>query len=145
MLGHAYAVSGRKDEARAVIEQLNELSKHSYVSPYRVAAIYIGLGEKEQAFAWLDRAYEERDGWLIWLNLDPVLDPVRTDKRFKNLLRKVGLAGASAKPARRRASKAITSKRTARVAQAGRWSSSRRVARMMRRRLRASTLASAPP
>ncbi|HET8674206.1 MAG TPA: tetratricopeptide repeat protein, partial [Blastocatellia bacterium] len=50
-----------------------------------------------------------RDGWLIWLNLDPVLDPVRTDKRFKNLLRKVGLAGASAKPARRRASKAITS------------------------------------
>ena len=110
LLGHAYAVSGRRGEALAVIDQLNELSKRRYVSPYRVAAIHAGLGEKEQAFAWLDRACEERDGWLVWLNLDPVLDPVRSDKRFKRLLKKVGLAGAAQPASRRRASpKAITS------------------------------------
>ncbi len=110
LLGHAYAVSGRRGEALAVIDQLNDLSKQRYVSPCRMAAIYAGLGEKEQAFAWLDRAYEERDGWLVWLNLDPVLDPVRSDKRFKRLLKKVGLAGAAQPASRRQASpKAITS------------------------------------
>jgi serine/threonine-protein kinase len=110
LLGHAYAISGRRDEALAVIDQLNELSKRRYVPPYRVATIYVGLGEKEEAFRWLDRAYKERDGWMVWLNLDPVLDPIRSDKRFKQLLKKVGLADASPRPSPRRAStKAITS------------------------------------
>ncbi|HWP44442.1 MAG TPA: protein kinase, partial [Blastocatellia bacterium] len=63
LLGHAYAISGRRDEALAIVDQLSEQSKHRYVSPYRVAVIYAGLGQIEQAFAWLDRAVEERDGW----------------------------------------------------------------------------------
>ena len=109
LLGHAYAVSGRRDEALAVVDQLIEISKRRYISSYRVAVIFAGLGDKEQAFAWLDRAVDERDGWLIWLKLDPMVDPLRSDRRFNKLLRKIGLAGASPKPRRRASQKAITS------------------------------------
>ena len=92
LLGHAYAVSENRDAARAVLGELHESSRRSYVSPYRIAAIYVGLGESEPAFAWLERAYVERDAWLVWLKVDPVLDPIRHDPRFHDLLRRVGLA-----------------------------------------------------
>jgi len=92
LLGRAYAVSGKKDEALKVLDELNELSKSGYTSSYRIAAIYAGLEETKQAFEWLRRAYEERDAWLIWLRVDPVFDDLRSDRRFQELLRLVGLA-----------------------------------------------------
>lgn len=91
-LGHAYAVSGRRGEAQAVIEELTEISKLHYVSPYDVATIYAGLGDNEQAFAWLEKANEDRSGWLgLWLKLDPKFDSLRPDPRFRDLLRRIGL------------------------------------------------------
>jgi hypothetical protein len=73
-----------------VLDQLNELSKREYVSPYRIAAIHAGLNDREQAFEWLERAFKERDAWMIWLKVDPVLDDLRADLRFQELLRRVG-------------------------------------------------------
>jgi hypothetical protein len=91
MLGHAYAVSGKKAEALKIIDGLKELSKSVYVAPYTIAIVYAGLGDKDQAFAWLDRAYDDRSGYLTWLTTDPQLDGLRSDPRFADLLRRVGL------------------------------------------------------
>ena len=90
-LGHVYAVSGRKDEARKVIDELKELSKRKYVSSYHVALIYLGLGEKDQAFEWLENAYRERSDLLVYLRVEPRLDSLRSDPRFVELVRRVGL------------------------------------------------------
>jgi len=59
---------------------------------YQIAAIYIALGEVQQAFSWLEKAYEQRSSFLRWLKVDPRFDPVRSDPRFLDLLRRVGLA-----------------------------------------------------
>ncbi len=92
LLGHAYALAGRKKEATALLDELSELSTQTYVSPYRIAAIYAALGDRDRAFNWLEHAYEGRDGWLIWLAVDPVFDSLRSDNRFTNLLDRIGLA-----------------------------------------------------
>jgi tetratricopeptide (TPR) repeat protein len=97
LLGHAYAVSGKIAEARQVLSDLRDLAdspapeSRRYVSPYTVAAIYTGLGEKDQTFKWLERAYEERDVWLMNLKVDPVFAGLRSDKRFQDLLTRAGL------------------------------------------------------
>src|SRR5262245_48190961 len=91
-LGHAYAVAGRRVEAQRTIERLKVAAERRFISPYSIAVIYLGLGDKEQAFAWLNRAYQERDNWLIYLKVEPRLDPLRSDARFGNLLRRVGLS-----------------------------------------------------
>jgi len=91
LLGHAYAASGKTAQARQVLTDLHELETRRYVSPYTVAAIYTGLGEKDQAFKWLERAYEERDVWLMNLKVDPVFAKLRSDKRFQDLLTRAGL------------------------------------------------------
>jgi len=90
-LGHAYAMAGKRDEAQSVLNQLKDLSKQKYVSAYDIAAIYTGLGEKEQAFAWLEMAYEERSHLLTYLKVEPTLDPLRSDPHFADLLRRVGI------------------------------------------------------
>ncbi|MBV9084700.1 MAG: tetratricopeptide repeat protein, partial [Acidobacteriaceae bacterium] len=90
-LGHVYAVSGKRREAQEVIEHLRELSVHQYVAPYNVAVIYAGLGEKDEAFAWLNRAYEERSYLLTYLRVDERLDELHSDPRFAELVRRVGL------------------------------------------------------
>jgi TolB-like protein/DNA-binding winged helix-turn-helix (wHTH) protein/Flp pilus assembly protein TadD len=91
-LGHAYAVAGRRIEAQRTIEKLKVAAERQYISPYSIAVIYLGLGDKEQAFTWLNRAYQERDNWLVYLNVEPRLDPLRSDSRFTDLLRRVGLS-----------------------------------------------------
>jgi DNA-binding winged helix-turn-helix (wHTH) protein/TolB-like protein len=97
LLGHAYAVSGKTKEARQVLSDLHDLSdsreaeSRRYVSPYTVAAIHAGLGDKEQAFKWLEQANEERDVWLMNLKVDPVFAKLRSDKRFQDLLTRAGL------------------------------------------------------
>ncbi len=91
-LGHAYAVAGNVVAARHVLGELDELAKRRYVSPYEKAVIHAGLGENEEAFAWLEKAYAERAGWLVYLQVEPRLDPLRSDPRFGNLVKRVGLA-----------------------------------------------------
>jgi tetratricopeptide (TPR) repeat protein len=88
-LGHARALAGQRDEALAIVTQLMELSKRQYVSSYEVARIYAGLGDHDQVFTWLDRAYEERASWMAYLQVDPTLDPFRSDPRFQDLLRRM--------------------------------------------------------
>ena len=92
LLARTYALSGRKSEATALLNELTELSTQTYVSPYRIAAVYSALLDKDSAFKWLGYAYEGRDGWLIWLAVDPVFDSLRPDKRFADLLNRIGLS-----------------------------------------------------
>jgi DNA-binding winged helix-turn-helix (wHTH) protein/TolB-like protein/Flp pilus assembly protein TadD len=86
LLGHAYAASGQREAAQKVLNELNDLQGRRYVSPYTIAAIYAGLGEKDQAFKWLDKAEEVRDIWLMNLKVDPVFTALRSDPRFPDLL-----------------------------------------------------------
>jgi DNA-binding winged helix-turn-helix (wHTH) protein/TolB-like protein/Flp pilus assembly protein TadD len=90
-LGHAYAVAGQPAEARKILFELHELSKQRYVLPYCFALIHAGLDEKDQAFAYLEKSYQERDSWLNHLKVEPRLDSLRSDPRFGDLLRRVGL------------------------------------------------------
>lgn len=90
-LGHGYAVAGKAEEAHAVLRQLKALEKQRYVSPYDVAMVHVGLRENGEAFAWLDRAFEQRSLWLGYLNVEPQLDGLRSDPRFEQLQGRVGL------------------------------------------------------
>jgi TolB-like protein/DNA-binding winged helix-turn-helix (wHTH) protein/Flp pilus assembly protein TadD len=91
-LGHAYAVAGKRAEAQRVLDGLKKLAQGRFISPYGIAIIYAALGDKEKAFTWLNQAYDERDNWLNYLKVEPRLDPLRSDARFTDLLRRVGLA-----------------------------------------------------
>ena len=92
-LGCAYAVAGRGAEAQKVLEQLNELSKHKYVPAVDRARIYAGLGEKDKAFEWLEKSYDDRSiaGVITFVKVDPTFDPLRSDPRFADLLRRMNL------------------------------------------------------
>jgi TolB-like protein/DNA-binding winged helix-turn-helix (wHTH) protein/thioredoxin-like negative regulator of GroEL len=90
-LGHTLAVAGHRAEALAMLEDLKYLSATRYVSPYSVALIYAGLDERDQALAWLDKAYAERSDYMPYLKLEPMLDGLRSDQRFAALVARVGL------------------------------------------------------
>jgi tetratricopeptide (TPR) repeat protein len=90
-LGHVYAVAGKREEAQKVIDHLKELSVHEYVAPYNFAVIYAGLGDKDEAFVWLNRAYQERSYLLTYLTVDERLDNLHSDPRFDELRRRIGL------------------------------------------------------
>jgi len=90
-LGHAYAISGKRDEARKMLAEMEQRSKRTYVAPLSVAIIYAGLGEKDEAFASLEKAYQERDENLLHYKDAPLLDSLRSDPRFANLLRRLNL------------------------------------------------------
>ena len=90
-LAYVYAISGKMQEARQILGDLQQRAKRSYVAPTMIASMYAALGEKDQAFAWLDKAYEERDFILIFLKVDPMFDRLRSDPRFATLLRRIGL------------------------------------------------------
>lgn len=90
-LGHAYALAGQRDKALQAVEELRQTAKRRFVSPYLIAVIYVGLGENEQAFVWLDKAVEERSFFLIWLKVEPLMDSLRSDPRYTSLLLRVGL------------------------------------------------------
>lgn len=89
-LGYAYAAAGNKTRARAIIEELKQESHTTYMPAVFIAAIYGELAEKNRAFVWLQRAYDERDPQITYLLLDPFMDPLRADPRFNDLVRKVG-------------------------------------------------------
>jgi tetratricopeptide (TPR) repeat protein len=90
-LGYAYGVAGRRSEALKVLGELQEQTKHKYVSPYLMALVAMGLGNRDQALTWLDQAYAARSVNLIYLTVEPIFDGLRSDPRFKDLLRHVGL------------------------------------------------------
>lgn len=91
-LGYAYGRAGRNSEAQGVLSKLQELAPQRYAPPLANALASLGLGQMDEVFKWLDRAYEERDGHrFAFLNVDPIFDPLRSDPRFENLLRRVGL------------------------------------------------------
>jgi tetratricopeptide (TPR) repeat protein len=90
-IGHIYAVTGKKSEARTVLDELKQLSEQEYVPATSIALIYAGLGEKDQAFAWLDKGYEQRAFLMQWIKIEPRWDSLRTDPRFQDLMRRMGL------------------------------------------------------
>jgi serine/threonine protein kinase len=90
-LGRAYALSGQTAKAREVLVELNRKSLKMNVTPYNVASIYSALGEKSAALDQLEKAYQERSFYLMWLSVDPQLDSLRSEPAFQALLRRVGL------------------------------------------------------
>jgi tetratricopeptide (TPR) repeat protein len=90
-IGLAQAASGNRSEALQRISDLHELSKHTYVSPLPTAVIYAALGEKDQAFEWLEKAYQERSVEIILIKAHGFFDNLRSDPRYKDSLRRVGL------------------------------------------------------
>ncbi len=91
-LGYIYAASGRRVEAEKVLNDLKELSTRSYVDPLDIARIYLALGQKDQTFAWLEKAYEKRSMGIMWLKVHPQLKSLRRDPRYQDLLRRMRLA-----------------------------------------------------
>ena len=88
-LARVYAVSGNRAEAKKLLEAFKERSRETYVSPYLIAMICARLGERDQALAWLERAYQARSMFMIGLKLDPSVDSLRSDPRFQDLLRRM--------------------------------------------------------
>jgi tetratricopeptide (TPR) repeat protein len=88
----AYALWGKAEEARRILSELLSLSKKRYVSPFSLASIYAALEEKDEAFSWHEKAYEERANNFVFLKVDPRLDGLRSDARFESLLDRVGLS-----------------------------------------------------
>jgi len=89
-LGHAYAMGGHEREAQKIIEELKDRTKKGYVSSYQIAVVYIGLGHKDQALEWLEKAVQEHSTLLGYLKMDPRFDSLRSDPRFADLLRRIG-------------------------------------------------------
>lgn len=101
LMGHEYAVSGDELHADKILAKLKEISTRKYVPAVYFAVIYIGLNRKDEAFSWLDKAYEERCEYLVYLVSEPLADPLRDDPRFSRLLGRIGLKPASSLSARR--------------------------------------------
>jgi adenylate cyclase len=90
-LGCAYALAGRKADSQKVLDQLTKASKQTYVPAYQMAYSYVALGEKDKAFEWLEKAYEDRSLGASPFKLNPIFDPLRSDPRFADLLRRMNL------------------------------------------------------
>ncbi len=86
-----YGLAGRKVEAQKSLDELLELNRRRYVTPVALVHVYIGLGDKDRAFAWLEKVYQERSNFMAFLKVIPVADPLRTDPRCDELLRRIGL------------------------------------------------------
>jgi tetratricopeptide (TPR) repeat protein len=90
-LAHTYARAGKRDEAQKILTELQRLSSERYISPYHIALIYSGLGNKEEAFNWLEQAFQGRTDYLVFLKVDPRFDWLHGDPRFTSLLERIGL------------------------------------------------------
>jgi tetratricopeptide (TPR) repeat protein len=91
VFARVYGRLGRTDEAQKILDELTERSKQQWVAPYLVATAYVNLDRRDQAFEWLQKALEDYDEWIDCINIDPALDLLRSDPRFQDLLRRVGL------------------------------------------------------
>jgi Flp pilus assembly protein TadD len=90
-LGYLLAVRGDRQAAETILAELEVRGRSEYVSPVAFQMIHLGLGNHDQAFAWLERAHEERRGWLAYLKVEPMLDPLRSDSRFAEFVRRMRL------------------------------------------------------
>jgi tetratricopeptide (TPR) repeat protein len=88
-LAYGYAMGGKKDEALKIVDELKTTRSKGLIVPYRLAAVYLAMGDKEQAIEWLRKDYEDRGNWMNQLKVDPVMDPLRSDPRFKKLMRQM--------------------------------------------------------
>ncbi len=91
-LAHTYAVAGRRAEAVTMLDRLKVQSLHRYVSPFYLAFVYAGLDDRQQALAWLRKAYDDRSNNMIFLNVVPQFGSLRTEAGFQDLLRRIGLS-----------------------------------------------------
>lgn len=89
VLGHALAMSGRTSDACEIAGELKERSGQRYVPPYNIAMVYAGLGQKDAAFQWLEAAYHDRSIWMIFLNVHPMFEGLRSDPRFRSLVERM--------------------------------------------------------
>ncbi len=90
-LAQSFAIAGKRNEAIQILDDLTTLAKQKYVAPYFFAGIHADLGEHDRAMEYLEKSYEERSHWLIYLHIDPSMDGLRSNARFQDLLRRVGL------------------------------------------------------
>ncbi|MFN2601849.1 MAG: protein kinase [Gemmatimonadaceae bacterium] len=90
-LAYALARSGDREYSESLLKELEEKLEHDYVSPVELATLHLGLGNNQQALDWMERSYDERRGWMAYLNVHPILDPVRDEPRFKALVEKMRL------------------------------------------------------
>ena len=90
-LGYARGVMGNRAEAMKVLQRLSELSKQRYIPAYYFAMVHAGLGQRDQAFAWLEKAYQERSDFLLLLKVHETMASLRSDRRFADLVRRIGL------------------------------------------------------
>ncbi len=90
-LGHVYAMAGKLDEARSIVRELQASARKEQVGSFETAFIYAALGEKDLAFEWLEKAYQQHDTGMTFLKVEPGLDPLRQDPRFEQMERRVGL------------------------------------------------------
>jgi len=90
-LGHTQAQAGRRAEAEKAIARLQELSKQQYVSPFQTAVIYAGLDDRQRAIDWLEKSRQERFNWLPFIKVDPVFKNLRSEPRFVELSKSLGL------------------------------------------------------
>jgi tetratricopeptide (TPR) repeat protein len=92
MLGHVYGRAGRRADAERIVSSLVDQYRRGRGQAYAVALVHAGLGDRDRAFDWLDKAFEDRSEYVITLQVDAMLDPLRSDPRFEGFLRRAGLA-----------------------------------------------------
>lgn len=90
-LGMAYGFAGRRKEAQDVLNEMLALSRHRYVSPLSFLHVYVGLGDRDHVFEYMEKAYQDRSNGLLWLAAWPGYDSIRDDRRFEMYLRRIGL------------------------------------------------------
>jgi tetratricopeptide (TPR) repeat protein len=91
LVGYSHARLGERSAALRIIEELTSASEHSFIPAFLYALVYAGLEDKDQAFGWLEKAYEERFNRLAYLKQDALWDPLRSDSRFIDMLRRLGI------------------------------------------------------
>jgi hypothetical protein len=103
-LAHAHAQIGQREHALKVVDDLKrmEAEQKRAFPTFAMIYAYAGLGDKEQAFAWLEKSYEERRDRMVWLSVDPLLQPLRSDPRFHDLVRRMNLPPLKPSPTRDR-------------------------------------------
>jgi eukaryotic-like serine/threonine-protein kinase len=92
LLGHAYALSGRQSEALTQLKRLQSDASQSYIPPSYIAIVWMALGNKNEAINWLEKGYQDRSEHMLYLGIEPLVDPLRGDPRFDSLVQRIGLA-----------------------------------------------------
>jgi adenylate cyclase len=98
ILGYVHGLSGDKDQARRTLDELDALAGEGHIPMLYLVYPCIGLGETDRAFELLEKAYQERSGLLVFLKVEPIFDSLRSDARFEDLLRRMGLSRAMLGP-----------------------------------------------